>query len=502
VTPSLPRAALAGVLAAGAGLAAAELVAGLLSVRETPVVAVGAAFIDLVPAWMKDLAIQLFGTNDKLVLVLVIVVLLCGLAVGAGIVAARRLGLGLALLVVLAAVAAVAAATRPNAGISTVLPSLVAGLVAVLVLPFLLKRFVPVRESDTGRRELLLNAGVVALASLVAVGAGRLWLGRRLGLEDARSALDLPPPPSVRPPGGADLGLKGLSTWQTPNDVFYRIDTALSVPLVDPNEWRLKIHGMVSKPLSLSLADLLARPVVHSWVTLACVSNEVGGSLVGNALWSGVRVADVLREAGPLAGADAVKSTSSDGWTCGTPLSVLTDARDSLLAFEMNGAPLPLEHGFPVRMVVPGLYGYVSATKWVVELEVTRFDRFEAYWTPRGWAEQAPIKTASRIDVPRDRASVPAGDVVVAGVAWAQHRGIRAVEVRVDSGPWRPARLAGEPTVESWRQWSFTWVGAERGAHRLQVRATDAAGETQTSSVAPPAPDGATGWHTISVDVE
>ena len=502
MTPSLPRAALAGVLAAGAGLAAAELLAGLLSVRETPVVAVGAAFIDLVPAWMKDLAIQLFGMNDKLVLVLVIVVLLGALAVGAGILAAQRLGLGLAVLVVLAAVASVAALTRPNAGISTVLPSLAAGFVAVLVLPFLLKRFVPARESDTGRRELLLNAGAVALASVVAVGAGRLWLGRRLGLEDAREALKLPPPPSVRPPAGADLGVAGLATWQTPNDVFYRIDTALSVPLVDPNTWRLKIHGMVAKPLELSLADLLARPVVHSWVTLACVSNEVGGSLVGNALWSGVRVADVLREAGPLAGADAVKSTSSDGWTCGTPLAVLTDARDSLLAFEMNGAPLPLEHGFPVRMVVPGLYGYVSATKWVVELEVTRFDRFEAYWTPRGWAEQAPIKTASRIDVPRDRASVPAGDVVVAGVAWAQHRGVRLVEVRVDEGDWQEARLAGEPTVDSWRQWTWVWAGAERGAHRLQVRATDAEGETQTASLAPPAPDGATGWHTVSVEVE
>ncbi|MBM7785264.1 molybdopterin-dependent oxidoreductase [Tenggerimyces flavus] len=501
MTPTLPRSALAGVLAAGAGLGAAELVAGLFSVRETPVEAVGAAFIDLVPPWMKDLAIQLFGTNDKLFLVILIVVLLGALSVAAGIIAAFRRGLGLVLLVVLAAVATLAAATRPGAGVTNALPSLAAGLVAVVLLPFLLDRFVPKRESDNGRRELLLNAGAVALGSLLAAGAGRLWLGRRLGLEDARSALNLPSPPTPQPPAIAELGLKGLSTWQTPNDTFYRIDTALSVPLVDPNEWRLKVHGMVEKPIELSLADLLKRPVVHSWATLACVSNEVGGDLIGNAQWSGVRIAEVLREAGPLAGADAVKSTSVDGWTCGTPLSVLTDARDSLLAFAMNGAPLPLEHGFPVRMVVPGLYGYVSATKWVVDIEVTRFDRFDAYWTPRGWDEQAPIKTQSRIDVPRSNATVPAGDVVVAGVAWAQHRGIDKVEVRVDEGPWQAARLAGEPTVDSWRQWTWQWTGATAGSYKLQVRATDAEGDTQTDQLAPPAPNGASGWHTVSVKV-
>jgi DMSO/TMAO reductase YedYZ molybdopterin-dependent catalytic subunit len=235
-------------------------------------------------------------------------------------------------------------------------------------------------------------------------------------------------------------------------------------------------------------------------VTLACVSNEVGGDLIGNARWLGVPIGPLLRQAGPAADADMVLSRSADGWTCSTPLAVLTDGRDALFAIGMNGEPLPVEHGFPVRMVVPGLYGYVSATKWVTELKVTRFDRDEAYWTPRGWSAQGPVKTSSRIDVPRPGAGVPAGTVAVAGVAWAQHRGIRAVEVQVDDGAWQPATLAAEASVDTWRQWVYRWQ-ATAGQHRLRVRATDGTGAVQVEALAPPAPDGATGWHEVEVEV-
>jgi DMSO/TMAO reductase YedYZ molybdopterin-dependent catalytic subunit len=200
--------------------------------------------------------------------------------------------------------------------------------------------------------------------------------------------------------------------------------------------------------------------------------------------------------------ADAVKSTSADDMTIGTPLAALTDdGRDALLAVAMNGEPLPLEHGFPVRMVTPGLYGYVSATKWLVDLEVTRFQDFDAYWTPRGYAERAPIKTSSRIDVPRSFARVSPGPTPVAGVAWSQDRGIETVEVRVDGGPWQRARLAAEDNVDTWRQWVWQW-DATPGNHRIEVRATDSTGYTQTSDRAPIAPDGSTGWHSVNVTVE
>ncbi len=288
--------------------------------------------------------------------------------------------------------------------------------------------------------------------------------------------------------------------FRVPNGDFYRIDTALVVPSVRAADWRLRIHGMVQREVELDFAGLLAQPLVERDVTLCCVSNEVGGDLVGNARWLGLPIGPLLAQAGPAAEADMVLSTSADGWTASTPLDVLTDGRDALLAVGMNGEPLPIEHGFPVRMVVPGLYGYVSATKWVVDLEVTRFDRAQAYWTPRGWSARGPVKTQSRIDVPGDGARVRAGRVAVAGVAWAQSRGIRAVEVRVDEGPWAPARLGAEASVDTWRQWVFAWDAAP-GRHTLQVRATDRRGDVQTGDQAPPTPDGATGWHTIEVTV-
>jgi DMSO/TMAO reductase YedYZ molybdopterin-dependent catalytic subunit len=301
-------------------------------------------------------------------------------------------------------------------------------------------------------------------------------------------------------PAGVDLGVEGLEPWLTPAADFYRIDTSLAPPLVTPEDWQLRIHGMVDREITITYEQLLDRGLQDAWVTLCCVSNEVGGDLISNALWSGVPVADLLAEAGAHPDADAVLQTSSDGWTCGTPLAALTDGRSALLAVAMNGEPLPVEHGFPVRVVVPGLYGFVSATKWVVDWEVTRFSDFDAYWTERGWAEQGPVKTQSRIDTPRSGADVSAGTVRVGGIAWAQHTGIERVEVRVDGGDWAEATLGADPSIDTWVQWVWEW-DATPGAHVLAVRATDRTGATQTSEVAETVPDGATGWHTVRVDV-
>jgi len=361
---------------------------------------------------------------------------------------------------------------------------------------------VPLESSDPeSRRRFLTGAGTLLGVAAVA-GLGGRWLAGRRGVSAAREAVVLPAPASPAPavPAGADLSLTQLAPYVTSNFGFYRIDTALVVPQVDPDTWRLRIHGRVRNPMTLSFADLLARPMVERYITLACVSNEVGGDLVGNARWLGVPIRDLLDEAEPEEGADQVVGRSVDGWTCGTPTAVLRDGRDALLAVGMNGEPLPVEHGFPVRMVVPGLYGYVSACKWVTELELTSFADFDAYWVPRGWSPQGPIKTQSRIDVPRARNRLTAGPVTVAGVAWAQHRGIRRVEVRVDDGPWREAELAPAVSVDTWVQWSWRWE-ATPGEHRLQVRATDATGDTQTEWRQDVVPDGATGWHEVRVKV-
>nr|WP_055507079.1 molybdopterin-dependent oxidoreductase [Nonomuraea pusilla] len=351
------------------------------------------------------------------------------------------------------------------------------------------------------RRRLLTGAA----GGIVVAGAAAL-LGRELAgrqaVNSARGRVALPAPatPAKPLPKGADFRINGLTPFITKNQDFYRVDTAIVVPQVDPRTWTLRVHGLVDRPVEITYADLLRMPLTEADVTLTCVSNDVGGPLVGNARWLGVRMADLLRRAGLRSDADMLLSTSADGFTCGTPVDVVMDGRDALFAVAMNGEPLPLEHGFPVRQVVPGLYGYVSATKWVVDIKVTRFDMDQAYWTPRGWAAKAPIKTESRIDLPRAGASLKAGRVTVAGVAWAQHTGVAAVEVRVDGGEWRQARLAEVPGPDTWRQWALDW-DATPGRHTLQVRATDAAGRTQTEQEAPPMPDGATGWHTITVEV-
>ena len=343
---------------------------------------------------------------------------------------------------------------------------------------------------------------MVGAAAAVAAVSGQLLAGAVSAVQSARDRLRLPPAAEPAPPvpAGADLGLPELTPYVTDNDTFYRIDTALQVPVIDPADWSLRITGLVDNPLQIDYATLSAKPLVEHMVTLTCVSNEVGGPLAGNALWLGYPIRELLAEARPQQGADMVLSTSDDGWTAGTPLEVLTDPdRQALLAIGMNGAPLPIEHGFPVRMVVPGLYGYVSATKWVTELKVTTFAADQGYWTPLGWSARGPIKIASRIDRPGG-STIDPGPVAVAGVAWAQHTGIAGVEVQIDQGPWQPAQLAEVVGPDTWRQWKFDWDAAE-GPHTITVRATDANGKLQVAETAPSAPDGATGYHQVQVRV-
>lgn len=294
--------------------------------------------------------------------------------------------------------------------------------------------------------------------------------------------------------------VRGLSAYYTPDAGFYRVDTALVLPQVDPDSWKLRIHGLVDKPVELSFDDLLRRPLDEHDMTLSCVSNPVGGPYVGNARWIGASLPTLLREAGIHSGADQLVARSVDGMTISTPIASVLDGREALLAVAMNGQPLPVAHGFPCRMLVPGFYGYSSACKWVVDIEATTYDAYDAYWVKRGYARIGTLKTSSRIDVPRPLATLPAGPTTVAGIAWATHRGIDAVEIRVDGGPWQEAVLAPQDTPDTWRQWTHSWH-ATTGSHNLQVRATDGTGATQTGARADPYPSGSTGWHNIVVTV-
>jgi DMSO/TMAO reductase YedYZ molybdopterin-dependent catalytic subunit len=354
---------------------------------------------------------------------------------------------------------------------------------------------VPPRHVPT-RRSFVLRAGVLTVASVVVAGFGRVVGTGRRHVEETRRLLRISGVTEPKIPSGARVGLQGISPWMTSNAGFYQVHTTIVVPTIEPREWRLRIHGMVDREVELTYDELLARRRTEAWITLNCVSNQVGGNLIGNAWWSGVRVADLLRLAQVQDGADAVLQTSEDGWTCGTPLAALTDDRNAMLAVAMNGEPLPIDHGFPVRTIVPGLYGYVSACKWVVDMEVTRFDDITAFWTERGWAEQGPVKIASRIDVPGSGDEVPAGEVSVGGVAWAQQTGIEGVEVAIDGEEWRSAMLGRVPNEDTWVQWALT-LDVEPGDHTLRVRAIGRDGEVQTGVERDVLPDGATGWHTI-----
>jgi DMSO/TMAO reductase YedYZ molybdopterin-dependent catalytic subunit len=331
--------------------------------------------------------------------------------------------------------------------------------------------------------------------------AGR-GLGERTSVSRARAALRVPTPAQTGPslPPGTDLPIRGLSPFVTPSSSFYRVDTTLILPQISPSSWRLRIHGMVEREITLSFHELLKLPLTEDYITLTCVSNPVGGPYIGNARWVGASLAALLRKAGIRAGADQLLCTSQDGFTSGTPVQTVMDGRNAMLAIAMNGQPLPVAHGFPARLVVPGLYGYVSATKWITDIKVTTFASEHAYWTVRGWSQQAPIKTESRIDVPGSGSTVRAGRTPVAGVAWAQHKGIDAVEVRVDHGPWHTAKLAAVPGIDTWRQWAWEWQ-ATPGNHVIEARATDATGYTQTAVQAPPPPNGATGYPSVTVSV-
>lgn len=515
-------AALSGLIAGFTALCVAELVAAAVRPEAGPVTAVGGAVIDRTPAPVKDFAVRNFGTDDKLVLQLGILVLLALFAMAVGVLALRHRWTGAAAVLVFGVVGAVAAIGRPEGRPLDALPSVVGALVAAGVLYLLAGRLAPVPvpspaagETDGGEQGAFDRRGfVIAATAAAAASAGAGLLGRRLqasqlaGVSALRGDIVLPSPASAASPipGGADLGIRGLSSFTTPNKDFYRVDTALVVPRVDADTWRLRIHGKgVARPVTLSFQDLLGRELVERDITLTCVSNQVGGPYVGTARWIGVRLADLLREAGvkpPSKGgrADQLVSRSVDGMTIGTPVEDVMDGRDALLAVGMNGEPLPFDHGFPVRMVVPGLYGYVSACKWIQDIELTTFDAYDAYWVKRDWSREAPIKTQSRIDTPRPFAAPRAGKVPVAGVAWAQHRGIARVEVRVDGGEWHTARLAAEAGRDTWRQWVWEWP-ATTGHHTLEVRATDRTGATQTDKRVGTVPDGATGWHSVVVDV-
>lgn len=505
-----------GLVAGASFFAAAELGALVLGGAGSPLVAVGSAVIDLAPRAAKDLMVSLFGTGDKVALFVLMGVVVAAVSAAAGVLERARPPFGALVFAAGGVLSLLAVTTRSGSGMWDGAPSVLGVAAAVLVLRLLARRLrrweaaaaVPSaapRPASAERRAFLVW-GVAAAAAAVVVGtASRVGSSAMQAAAAARRAVRLPQAATTAPavPAEASLDVPGVTPYITPNADFYRIDTALRVPAVDPTTWRLRIHGAVRNEVELTWDELLALPLEEHHATLSCVSNEVGGDLIGTALWVGYPIRELLARAEPHDGADMVLSRSIDGFSAGTPLDVLQDAgTQALLAVGMNGEPLPAEHGFPVRMVVPGLFGYVSATKWVTELEVTRFADAQGYWTPRGWSERGPVKLESRIDTPRAGSTVQAGSTVaVAGVAWQPHVGVERVQVRVDDGAWQDATLADSVSADTWRQWVYRWTPT-KGSHRLQVRATSADGEVQTSVERPPAPNGATGWHEVTVQAD
>ncbi len=498
-----------GLVATLAGLAAGELIAGIFRAAASPVVPVGQGVIDRVPPSVKDWAIDTFGTADKAVLVLgtLFVLAVLGSLVGLLVVAGQR-ALALGLTAVTGLIGVLAVLERPDPSFVKMLPALTGTAVTVALLTWWSQPRGDGREvlaTEAGRRAFVLQASSVGLVGLMLAGLGR-FLRRRFDIAGERADVVLPPvapPPVAALPAASDLpgavagavefGLADVTPFIVPAADFYRIDTAIVVPQVRRADWRLRIHGRVDRELELTFDDLLARPQVERQITLSCVSNRVGGTLVGNAVWQGVLLAPLLAECGLQPEATQVVSRSIDGWTCGSPTAAIVDGRDALIAFGMNGEALPAEHGYPVRLVVPGLYGYVSATKWVTEIELTRWEDFDAYWVPRGWAKKGPVKTMARIDRTAD------GDI--AGVAWAVHRGISRVEVQFDDGEWRECELAGVPSDDTWRQWRYRWTDATPGEHSVRVRAYDGTGTVQPPGPKREAPDGAEGYHTVRFDL-
>ncbi len=500
------RAAGIGVLAMLAALAVGHLAAGLFAPAASPALAVGSRLIDLAPTSVKDWAVSTLGTADKPVLVTGVVLVTVGIGAVTAVLATRHRWLILVVPAVLAVVGALAASAS---GASSAVPSVVAGIVSGTVLAWLLPR--PTIAEAPGqpdgsprampRRALLIGAGVVGGSSAVAVVTGQWFADRARIVTDVR----LPPAaPPLRPlPAGLDV--PGLSPWVTPASDFYRVDINLLVPGVDVASWRLDVDGLVDRPFSLSWAELTALPVVERDITLNCVSNDVGGPYIGGARWLGVRTRDLLERAGVRPEADQVLSRSVDGFTVSTPVQALLDDRDALVAIGLNGRPLPAEHGFPARLITPGLYGYVGATKWLTGMTLTTYAHQAAYWTARGWAERGPVKPSSRIEVPHHLSELPlselpGGKLTVAGTAWAQQIGVARVQVRIDQGAWQDATLGPDAGIDYWRQWRFTWA-ATPGRHTLESRLIDDHGAPQSEQVAPPFPDGASGLHRISVTI-
>jgi DMSO/TMAO reductase YedYZ molybdopterin-dependent catalytic subunit len=503
------RLAVCGILAAVAGIAAGHLVAGFVDPATSPVLTVGSTVIDLTPTPVKEWAVAHFGTADKAIL-LGSVVLLTLVAAGLiGLLARRRRALATALLGVLVLVTAAAAVTRPAFAAVDLLPALatlVVGLATFWWLTGLALAVNPGGEHGaaratrpgTARREFIGGAlGVATLSVLAAVG-GQL----RAGAQAARR-LVLPRPADPAPafPAGLEATVPGITPLRTPNDTFYRVDTNLAVPRIDVDRWTLEVDGMVERPFSLTFDELVAMPLIERDITMTCVSNEVGGGYVGAARWLGVRLSDVLDRAGITGAPDQVLSTAVDGFTISTPLDVVRDGRDAMIAVGMNGTQLPEAHGFPARLITPGLYGFVGATKWLTRLTLTTYAAEQAYWTQRQWATDAPIKTSARVDTPRPLSTIAAGKTAIGGVAWAQHRGVGKVEVRIDDGDWQQTELGPDVSIDYWRQWYLPW-DAKPGLHRIAVRAVDRSGRPQTTERATPFPSGSSGIQEVVVTVE
>ncbi len=513
------QAARAGVVAGAAALASGEVVALVGGTGASLMLAVGQEVIERVPPEVEDAAIGLFGTADKLVLVIGIIAVALAIGAALGVAAARRFQVAVVGFALFAALAVAAVASRPagRPGVA----ALAAAFGASAGLVVLHRRLVrpaaaaspgtaedpqsrppsPTDPADVGRRGFLRLAatttGVAVAAGVAGRGAAR-WL--RGDTRPSKVALAPASAPLPTPVAATSLEVEALSPLFTPNADFYRIDTALVVPQVDPATWRLRVSGMVERPFELTFEELVALPQVEADITLACVSNEVGGDLVGNARWQGVRLRELLERAGVQRGATQIVGRSVDGWTGGFPTEMVLDGREPLVAVAMNGESLPPDHGFPARLVVPGLFGYVSATKWLSEIELTTFEGFDGYWVPRGWNKRGPVETQARIDVPGFGTRPPTGRVPVAGVAWAPSLGISRVEVAIDDGPWAEATLAEALDVDTWRQWRYDW-DATPGRHEIRARATDGTGAVQTAERSAPRPGGATGHHTIAVTV-
>ena len=491
------RGAASGVVAAVSGLAVGNLLAAATSPATAPVTVLGSQIIDWTPTPVKEWAIATFGTADKPILLGSVAVGALAVAVLAGVLAHRKLVLGVVVFGAMGAVAAGIAMARPSANPLDVAPSVLTGLVAIATLTAFVRTPRP-SAADGWSRRLVLTHALVLLGAAALQASASIVTRRRTTPAD----LALPPAGDVPPPLPEGLKLEGITPFRTSNQEFYRVDTRLSLPTVDVDTWRLRIDGDVRLPVSLTFDDVAAMDLIERDITLTCVSNDVGGRYVGGTRWLGVRLTDVLDRAGiDATKADQILSTDVDGMTISTPLAAATDGRDSLIAIGMNGEPLPRAHGFPARLIVPGLYGFVGATKWITRMTLTTYAAQDAYWTKRGWARDAPIKPSSRIDTPKPFEDVRAGTVIVGGIAWAQRQGgVASVEVSIDDGPWVTATLGPSAGQDYWRQWYLRWP-ATPGRHTLAARTITGHGRSQSAHRARPFPDGSSGIQRLILSV-